>query len=289
MVGRAMTARQILGWAALCACGMAGLSSATVAQAPATSSGLHAPLDQMLELYVRDGLVYYNAVKSDRRRLDGYVSTLNGPQARVIDRAPSDEQIAFWLNAYNALVIQMVVDNYPIRGHSANYPPNSIRQIPGAFERMTHAVAGRTVTLDQIETKVLAGFRDPRLYLAIGRGAIGGGRLRSEAFSGATLGTQLESVATEFATGGQLLDIDESSGAVSVTPILSWRQDDFIAAYASSASAAFAARSLIEKALLGFIHPHLLPHEREFLDRNQFQVQFAQFDWRLNDLTGGRP
>lgn len=284
-----MNSRQILGLAALCACGAVALSMRSVAQAPPASSGLHAPLDQLLELYVRDGLVYYNAVKSDRRRLDGYVAALNGPQARSIDRAPSDEQIAFWLNAYNALVIQTIVDSYPIRGRSANYPANSVRQIPGAFERTTHAVAGRTLTLDQIETKVLAGFHDPRLYLAIGRGAIGGGRLRSEAFSGATLGTQLASVATEFATGGQLLDIDESAGAVTVTPILSWRQDDFVAAYASSAAPAFAARSPLEKALLAFIHANLLPHEREFLDRNQFRVQFAQFDWRLNDLTGGRP
>ena len=33
----------------------------------------------------------------------------------------------------------------------------------------------------------------------------------------------------------------------------------------------------------------MLPHEREFLDRNQFRIEFAKFDWRLNDLTGGRP
>ena len=259
-----------------------------VAQAP-ESSGMHAPLDQLLELYVRDGLVYYNAVKSDRRRLDSYVAALNGPQARAIDRAPNDEQIAFWLNAYDALVLKTVVDNYPVRGRASNYPPNSVRQIPGAFDKVTYTVAGRALTLDQIEMQVLAGFRDPRLYLAIGRGAIGGGRLRSEAYDGATLGQQLASVATEFATGGHLLDIDESSGAVTVTPIVSWRQADFIAAYASTAAARFAERSPVEKALLAFIHPNMLPHEREFLERNQFRVQFAQFDWRLNDLSGGRP
>jgi hypothetical protein len=259
-----------------------------VAQAP-EPSGMHAPLDQLLELYVRDGLVYYNAVKSDRRRLDSYVAALNGPQARAIERAPNDEQVAFWLNAFDALVLKTVVDNYPIRGRASNYPPNSIRQIPGAFDKVTHTVAGRALTLDQIETKVLAGFRDPRLYLAIGRGAIGGGRLRSEAYNGAILGQQLASVATEFATGGHLLDIDEASGAVTVTPIVSWRQADFIAAYASAAAPRFAERSPVEKALLAFIHPNMLPHEREFLERNQFRVQFAQFDWRLNDLSGGRP
>jgi Protein of unknown function, DUF547 len=201
--------------AAICAAGMLPSLPPVIAQAPAVS-GLHAPLDQLLELYVRDGLVYYNAVKSDRRRLDAYIAALNGPQARAIDQAPNDEQIAFWLNAYNALVVQTVVDNYPIKGRASNYPPNSVRQIPGAFDKMPHSVAGRSLTLDQIETKVLAGFRDPRLYLAIGRGAVGGGRLRSEAYNGATLGQQLAAVATEFATGGQLLDIDESTGGLRV-------------------------------------------------------------------------
>ena len=280
--------KRIFATIALCAVCLLDVVPRVVAQAPA-SSGSHAALDQVLELYVRDGLVYYNAVKSDRRRLDSYVAALNGPQARAIDRAPNDEQMAFWLNAYNALVVQTVVDNYPIRGRASNYPANSVRQIPGAFDRTPHTVAGRSLTLDQIETKVLAGFHDPRLYLAIGRGAMGGGRLRSEAYNGATLGEQLASVASEFATGGHLLDIDESAGAVIVTSIVSWRQADFIAAYASTVAPRYAARSPIEQALLAFIQPNMLPHEREFLERNQFRVQFAPFDWRLNDLSGGRP
>jgi hypothetical protein len=254
----------------------------------AEPSGLHAPLDQLLELYVRDGLVYYNALKSDRRRLDTYVAALNGPQTRGIDRLPHDEQVAFWVNAYNALVLRTVVDSYPIRGRAGNYPANSVRQIPGAFDKTTHLVAGRAVTLDHVETSVLAGFHDPRLYLAIGRGAVGGGRLRSEAYSGARLGEQLASVAKEFAAGGHLLDIDEATGIVTATAIVSWRAADFIAAY-GSAPARYASRSPIEKALLAFIEPNLLAHEREFLEQNRFRVQFAQFDWRLNDLTGGRP
>ena len=47
--------------------------------------------------------------------------------------------------------------------------------------------------------------------------------------------------------------------------------------------------SPLERALLAFVEPNLLTHEREFLERNDFRVQFKPFDWRLNDLTGGRP
>ncbi len=253
------------------------------------ANDLHRPFDELLDLYVRDGLVYYNAVRSDRRRLDTYIASLDGPRVTDVDRWPRDEQVALWLNAYNAWVVRAVIDHYPIRGATASYPAKSIRQIPGVFDRTPRRIAGRSLTLDQIETTVIAEFRDPRLYLALGRGALGSGRLRSEAYVGARLGTQLAGVASEFATGGHLLDIDEGAAVVSVTPILSWREKDFVAAYAAAADPRYAQRSPLEQALLAFVAPNLLPHEREFLDKNAFKVEFQKFDWRLNDLSGGRP
>src|SRR5438105_1864844 len=104
--------------------------------------------DELLDLNVRDGLVYYRVLKSERSRLDGYVTSL---AAVSLDSASRQEQIAFWLNAYNAIVLQTVVEHYPIAQRTRTYPANSIRQIPGAFETLTHRVAGRTLTLDQIE------------------------------------------------------------------------------------------------------------------------------------------
>ena len=62
----------------------------------------------------------------------------------------------------------------------------------------------------------------------------------------------------------------------------------FIQRYAKSAGEKFSARSPIELALVGFILPHLLPLEKELVDQNQFTTTFHAFDWRLNDLTGGR-
>ena len=256
---------------------------------PPPVTGLHAPLDALLDLYVRDGLVYYRALAGDRRKLDAYIAALDGPAARDIANRPKDEQIAFWLNAYNATVLRSVIDNYPINGHAASYPSNSLRQVPGVFEKAIHHIAGRSLTLDQIETTVIAGFHDPRLYLALGRGAVGSPRLRSEAYTADTLGAALSSVASEFATGGTQLDISEATGTISLTAVLSWRQADFVAAYADGADARYKQRSPLERALMAFITPNLLPHEREFVEQNTFKVQFSPFDWRLNDLTGGRP
>src|SRR5436190_1567763 len=71
-------------------------------------------------------------------------------------------QLAYWINAYNAFVLRTVIDNYPIRGRSSDYPQNSIRQIPGSFERRQFRAGGRMLTLDAIEKDVIGGFAEPR-------------------------------------------------------------------------------------------------------------------------------
>ena len=240
-------------------------------------------LDELLDAYVRDGEVYYRALKSDRRKLDGYVGQIAGES---IDRLSRDERLAFWLNAYNALVLQTVVDHYPIQARSKDYPARSVRQIPGAFERLTHRVAGRTLTLDQIEQEVLPEFNDPRVYLALGRGSEGGGRLRSEAFGASRIQAQLGEVAAECVSRVQCIQIDATANTISVSSIFSWREKEFSAAYADKAAALYATRSSIERAVLAFAEPRLLTTEKEFLEKNTFQVVYRPFDWRLNDLTG---
>ena len=267
---------------------IAGLSVAAPAgsQAPDVPP-LHRPYDQVLDVNVRDGLVYYRALKGERGRLDRYIASLNVPAA-TYQGWSREEQMAFWVNAYNAIVLQTVVNHYPIRGRAAGYPASSIRQIPGAFETSKHRLAGRALTLDEIEKSVLPEFKEPRLYLALGRGAVGSGRLKSEAFTAARLANQLTAVQAEFVNEQAMLKIDRLTGRLSITPVISWHEAEFIAAYDKGAEGPYAQRSPIERAVIAFVAPHLLRIEREFVEKNAFQMVFHDFDWRLNDLTGGR-
>jgi len=239
--------------------------------------------DQLLDLYVRNGDAYYRALKAERGKLDGFVAL---QATTAVDKMSREEQIAFWLNAYNALVLKTIIDHYPIAGGSGAYPAKSIRQISGAFERLPHRVAGRTITLDQIEQTVLAGFHDPRVFFALGRGAAGSGRLRSEAFTPARLEEQLAETAAECVTRAQCIRIDRETAKVHVSSIFSWREKEFAAAYADKAPAAFSSRSPIERAVIAYVLPKLLPTEKEFLEKNSFQLVYTPFDWTLNDLTG---
>jgi hypothetical protein len=193
--------------------------------------------------------------------------------------------MAFWVDAYNAFVLETVIDHYPIHGTAPGAPSNSIRQIPGAFNRTTWRAAGRSVTLDAIENTILPPFNEPRLFLALGRGAVGSGRLRSEAYTGDRLERQLSDLQAEFVTNREMLQIDRTAGTMVVTPIVSWHDQAFVAAF-DKGDAAFAARSPIERAIIAFIMPNLLPLEKDFVQQNHFAVTFGTFDWHLNDLTG---
>jgi hypothetical protein len=246
---------------------------------------LHRPFDDILDTYVRDGLVYYRALQSERARFNRYVASLDVP-AGTYDGWSRERQLAFWINAYNAFALKIVIDHYPIRGRSGEYPPNSIRQIPGAFERIRHRAAGRSVTLDEIEKTILPAFGEPRAFLALGRGAVGSGRLRSEAFTAARLGAQLDRVQAEFITEQSMMYINRAEGVLSLSPVISWNEEHFVAAYDPGDTGPYAQRSPIERAMIAFITPHLLPLEKEFVQKNEFRVVYHELDWRLNDLTG---
>ena len=272
----------VVGWLWMATVGPSAEPTAVAVQFVAADS-----LDRILDLYVRDGLVYYAALRSERTGLDRYLRVIADPPPGF-GSWPGAERKAFWLNAYNALVLRTVIDYYPIRGRSQNYPVNSIRQIPGAFGGRAHRVAGREVTLDEIESDILSAFADPRVFLALGRGAVGSGRLRSEAYRASRIDAQLEDVVGEFATTPRYVTLDRLSDEVRVSPIFGWRETDFIAAYADRGWTD-TDRSPIERAILTLVGPMLFPSERTFLSDNRFIVEYQEFDWRLNDLTGGRP
>ncbi len=182
-------------------------------------------------------------------------------------------------------MLQAVISSFPIRGRSTQYPANSIRQIPGVFETRTFRAAGLTVTLDAIEKEILAPLGDARAFLALGRGAAGGGRLRSEAFDARRLRAQLDAVASESMTRKEIAIVDIANNALIVSPLFSWREAAFIASLADKARPVFAKRSPLERAVLGLIDPYLKGSETEFLEKNTFKMAFNEFDWRLNDLS----
>jgi hypothetical protein len=246
----------------------------------------HRAFDQLLDLNVRDGLVYYRALQGSRASLNRYVASLDMPAAEFA-KLSRPEQMSLLINGYNAIVLQTIVQHYPIQPRVKTFPEKSIRQIPGAYDRK-HRVAGRSVSLDELERWLIDEYGDPRVIFALGRAALGGGRLKSEAYTASRLDEQLADATREFVTRQGHFRIDQAANVVTVTPLYSWREKDFAGAFAGKAADAFRERSPIERAILALTFDHLFPSEQAYLRQNRFRMEFGRFDWRLNDLTGGR-
>ena len=207
----------------------------------------------------------------------------------LLARMSENDRRAFWLNAYNAIVLRTVINAYPINGKATSFPAKSVGQLPGAFDKVRHRVAGQVLTLNEIEN-LIAAFGDARLLLALGRGTIGSARLRSEVYRGARLDEQLTDAVKGFVRSARNFKLDRDTGALKVTPLLSWRGPNFIASFAGASGAEmWANRTPLERAIVAMAYPHLFPSEKAVLALNTFQMSFGEFDWRLNDLTGGIP
>ena len=115
------------------------LARARLSAQPATPVAvdpLHRPFDEILDIYVRDGLVYYFALKQERGKFDRYVAVARrGRRRHAQGLAARAAAGVSGSTPTTRSCLRTVIDAYPIRGKSADYPANSIRQIPGAFER----------------------------------------------------------------------------------------------------------------------------------------------------------
>ena len=252
-----------------------------VAQGPADDS-----LDRILNQYVRDGFVYYASLRRERRLLDRYVESL-APRPPAFEMWSETKHLTYWVNGYNALVLKTVIDHYPIRGSSPDFPESSVMQVPGMFSRRHHLIAGDHLTLQGIEDKI-GNLGDPRAHLALGRGAVGSPRLRSEAFDVRRFDIQLRAVVADFATTPRHIHVDPQGDQLIVNAVLGWQAERFASSFAES-DADETGRTLFERAVLALITPVLFRSELNYLAENTYRLSYREFDWRLNDLTGGAP
>jgi len=109
----------------------------------------------VLKAYVDNtGMVDHRGLKANRGKLDAFARELAELPRAAYDRWSDRQKVAFWINAYNALTLQVIIDNYPIKSGffaSLKYPKNSIRQISGVWDKITFPVMGKRMTLEGME------------------------------------------------------------------------------------------------------------------------------------------
>jgi len=152
----------------------------------------HSIYAELLHKYVKEGLVNYKGLKTDEAKLDEYLKVLEHTNPEKLDR---NERFAFYINAYNAWTIKLVLTGYPYIKSIKDM--GSIFQSP--WKKSICRLNGKTMTLDDIEHGILRpGFKDARVHFAVNCASKGCPILISEPYTGMNLENQLDASAKVF-------------------------------------------------------------------------------------------
>ena len=246
----------------------------------------HADLDAFLGRHVdAQGLVDYAAARSDRADLDRYVATL----ARVSpDNAPerfpsAPDRLAYWINAYNAWVLRLVLNHDPVGSvHAIGTTASEVLGplLPdgtGFFFLMRVPLGGQRLSLYTLENRVIRGrFDEPRIHFALNCASIGCPRLPRHAFDPARLEAQLTRETDRFLAETRNLAIDREAGDIRLSSIFEWYAEDFTGWMARHAPDRPAT-------LPGWIALHGSDTTRSALRAcSDCTVRFVPYDWGLN-------
>jgi hypothetical protein len=262
------------------AAGLLSLVPASTLRAAAAFDHEYAAYADVLKAHVGRTGVDYRGLVARRAPLDLVVDAFGAVPEQELRQWTRAEQMAFWINAYNALTLRVIVDHYPIRGGWFSLSPrNSIRQIDGAWDRLQWTVAGRQLTLDDIEHRILRPtFREPLVHVAINCASVGCPPLAREPYRAETLEAQLSAAATRYLASPQGLVV--SGDRLVVSSIFKWYGEDFVERYAGEASGS---GSPVERAIRGVIAAYGPPAARTLAGRSAGPIRFLPYDWSLNE------
>ncbi len=235
--------------------------------APAFS---HAAFDRVLARYVRGGLVLYRDLARDtvaRAGLDSYVVTLASADTTGWTR---DDQMAFWINAYNAITLRRVLQAYPVSSITKIRPTLGVLPGNGVWKEK-HLVAGADHSLDDIEHGILRGhFADPRIHFAVNCASMSCPPLESRAMTGSDLDARLETAARRFIGDSRYNRVSPGRREWKLSRIFDWYAEDFERAAGS---------------VPAYIARYLPAADRGRVKPEQVRVLYLDYDWSLNEWT----
>jgi len=178
----------------------------------------HSAWDVLLQKHVStSGVVDYAAFKKDQAKLDAYLSSL----AKQVPNSnwSRGEQMAYWINIYNAYTVKLIVKNYPTA---------SITKLEGGkpWDKKWIKVGTKTYSLNQVENEILRPqFKDARIHFAVNCAAKSCPPLLNQAWTASNLEAKLEKQAKAFINNTKYNKLSKS--AIQVSKIFEWYAEDF--------------------------------------------------------------
>ncbi len=221
----------------------------------------HKLWDSLLKTHVNDnGGVNYQGFISDSLTLNKYLDLLkqNHPNEANWSR---EEQLVYWINAYNAFTVKLIVDNFPVK---------SIKDIGGAIPFVNSSwdvkfieIEGQTYDLNNLEHSILRkDFEEPRIHFAVNCASVSCPALRNEAFVANRVEEQLADAASQFINDSSKNKI--AAEEIKISKIFSWFSGDFTSAN--------------PKGIKSFLNKY-----SKVKINDEASVDYLDYNWGLND------
>ncbi|WP_420384991.1 DUF547 domain-containing protein [Roseivirga sp.] len=222
----------------------------------------HSLWTALLQRHVDErGFVDYKGMIEDKVKLNEYTTDLsdNPPQ----DSWSENERLAYWINAYNAFTVKLIVENYPLESIKDLNPTIAIPTVSTVWTKKWFQIGGEDFSLDRIEHKILRReFEEPRIHFAVNCASFSCPPLRNEAFVADKVDRQLDEQARVFINDPVRNKI--APDQVEISQIFSWFKGDFTE----------------NQSLIEFLNKYSKVKINPKAD-----VDHMDYDWALNDTN----
>lgn len=175
----------------------------------------HNNWNSLLQKHVsKKGNVNYKGFKADRKALLSYLSSLS--ENTPTEAWTKDAKLAYWINAYNAMTIDLILRHYPIQ---------SIKDIKDPWDQRYWKIGDKWINLNEIEHDILRKMNEPRIHFGIVCASFSCPKLLNEAFVVEKIETQLTKATKEFLSDPNRNEISQNN--LKLSKIFQWFSKDF--------------------------------------------------------------
>ena len=225
------------------------INNEVVEKAPVLEVFNHSGWDQLLNKYVTaDGRVNYEGFRNDKGILRDYIASLGANMPS--ESWSREDKLAYWMNAYNAMTVDLIVRNLPLE---------SIKDIDKPWDQRLWKLGDKWYNLDEIEHQILRKMGDARIHFGINCASFSCPPLLNEAFNSQTVEMQLDAMARAFVNDPKRNRISENN--IEISQIFSWFAKDF----------------KTDGSLIDFLNRY-----SETTISNKARKSFMDYDWALN-------
>jgi len=223
----------------------------------------HSLFDQILREYVDDqGLIDYNGIAKDSR----FYEYLKSIETARVDELSRDGQLGFWINAYNAVIIDKVIKRKPKKSARETAVPG-VWLSTEIFTSKENLVANRKLSPDDIEHEIVRKeFKDPRIHFAIICASRGCPPMPRIAYTENNVQARLDEETREYLHSPRGVRMDQKEKTLYLSKIFDWFANDFVQKSGS---------------VLDFIRPYVSDQVRRFMEEKP-KISYLHYDWSLN-------